>query len=176
MTDEMKALLTIVRHREIMEGCLDQLAGELRARALRHDRTKLTFQQFDGFVRINQVARQFPYGSPEYKRSLAEENAASGCIGQHYAAESHHPEHHESPAADMTFLDIIEMVFDWVAAAEAYSTGEGEIVLKLDQQVRRYGHILSDRQWWLIGQVVDWLVTQMPNLTVTRMTENPPTS
>jgi hypothetical protein len=146
MTDELKAVATIVRHREVLADCMEGLADELRARARRHDRTKFDLDQLSGFVKINAIARHHPYGSPEYKASLRDVDA----VRIHQTKETHHPEYWEDHPYEMGFLDIIEMVFDWYAASRTY--GQTDFRDSLEIQRKRFQGF-TEGQWWLIDQV-----------------------
>jgi rubrerythrin len=185
MNDETKAIITIIRHRDMVRANIQNMIQDLERRALNHDLSKLAGDECEGFVRINKAAREHPYGSKEYKDSMESEKGPTGCIGLHYSRNSHHPEYHakthwecggchrateEEPQescpvcgysfsckhedlSGMGFLDIIEMVLDWKAAADTYgkSTLRGGLV----HQRERFK--FSVAQWWLIEQVVDYI-------------------
>ena len=150
--DPWKLLLTVLRHVGFVQDGLEDLAGEFRRRARVHDRSKLQADEWDGFVQINRAAREFPPNSPEYRDSLKSQTGPDGCITKHYSRNSHHPEYHDS-VEQMGFLDIVEMVIDWNAAAKTYGT----MTLResLPHHRDRFG--FTDAQWWLIEQVVEWL-------------------
>lgn len=143
-TDEVNTLLTIIVHRELVSEYLGYMAAELQGRARVHDRDKLSVPLFHGFVEVNRVAREHPFGSPEYMASLK-----TDAVGLHVRRNRHHPEAHRSPA-DMTWLDIVEMVCDWGAAALTY--GQTSLADSLEVQRKRFD--FTDQQWWLIEQVV----------------------
>jgi hypothetical protein len=54
-------------------------------------------------------------GSPEYQDALKQMGEG---LKLHYLNNSHHPEHYENGIAGMTLYDLVEMVCDWMAAAE----------------------------------------------------------
>lgn len=119
MNDETKTIATITRHITLLRANMHTVTSALERRAILHDESKFRLDELGGFVRINAAAREHPYGSPEYKASLASENSPGGCIHTHYERNSHHPEHHAN-IEDMGLLDLIEMVCDWKAAADGY--------------------------------------------------------
>lgn len=121
MNDEIKALLTIMRHRETVADFLTALSDYFRYRAREHDRSKLKFDEFAGFARINVVARNHAYGTPEYDASMEEAKKPGGCIHTHFGRNAHHPEFHQSEK-DMGLFDLMEMVIDWKAASMTYGT------------------------------------------------------
>lgn len=148
LSEETKTVVTLLRHRDAVRVRLQRLIGELEKRSAAHDTSKLRFDELEGFVDIQRVAREHGIGTPEYEAVLRE----GGCLDLHFARNSHHPEHHDQIEA-MGWLDIIEMVIDWGAAAETYGTNTLES--SLAYQHGRHG--FSDHQWWLIKQIVDWL-------------------
>lgn len=156
MNEYIATFLTITRHRENLADLLEELANELRHRARRHDRSKLTLELFEGFAEINRVARELPFGSPEYTASLKKANREGGCVARHFATESHHPEYHQP--GQMGFLDIIEMVLDWQAASLTYGQNSFEDSLPIQRE--RFADTFTSEQWWLIEQVASWLANQ----------------
>lgn len=149
MTDEIKALLTIVRHRETVADFLYFFADYFRKRAREHDRSKLQFEEFEGFAQINKVARNHAYGTPEYDKSMEEAKEPGGCIHIHFGRNAHHPEFHNREAS-MGLLDIMEMVMDWKAASMTYGTNT--LAESLPKQLERFN--FSDWQVEVIKQMV----------------------
>lgn len=147
--DEVKTAITMLRHSDLVSRYLRQLAAELELRAATHDMSKFSHDEFDGFVRINRIARECEYGSPEYKQSIAKENA----VALHYSRNRHHPEYHEGGTEDMSLIDIIEMVADWKAASITYRQTALEKSLELQEE--RFG--LEPRHLYLIQLVLDEL-------------------
>lgn len=150
--DELLALSTITRHRDAVRLNVQRLTHDLERRALAHDLSKLSPDEVEGFVRINQAAREHPYGSDEYIASMRREKGPDGCITLHFSRNSHHPEYHEHER-DMGWLDLIEMVLDWKAAADTY----GKATLREGLATHRQRLDFTEAQWWLIEQVVDWI-------------------
>ena len=151
--NELDALLKIMRHRESLADSMIEIADHLRQRARVHDRCKLKPDQFIGFARIDQAEREHGYGSREFSRAL---RADSEAIRTHVAESSHHPEHH-AIVADMGWLDIIEMVCDWKAAADTYDRG---LSLRDGLQAQFDRLDFTPAQQWLIRQVVDHIDPQ----------------
>ncbi len=149
---EMESLLTIMRHRETVADGLERLAEELRRRARVHDRSKLLPDEFSGFVLIGAASQVAAYGTDEYRNSMRAAQEKTDCVRLHYQRNSHHPEFHFDERR-MPWLDVIEMVIDWDAAARTY--GQGTVKDSLSIQRRRFQ--FSDSQWWLIESVANWL-------------------
>ena len=93
---------------------------------------------------------------------MKSEHGKDGCITLHFSRNSHHPEYYFNPA-DMGFLDIIEMVFDWNAAAKTYGTNTLSESLEV-QRKKDIGRTLTKEQWWLIEQVVEWIEVKGENV------------
>lgn len=158
--DDLKALATIIRHRDSVRLNVKLLTDELSTRALAHDLSKLAVDEVEGFARINSAAREHAYGSAEYKASMDSEKGPGGCIALHFSRNSHHPEFHASPRS-MGFLDIIEMVLDWKAAADTY----GKQSLREGMVHHRARFDFAPEQWWLIESIVDWIEPQTTEAT-----------
>lgn len=155
--DELKALATIIRHRDMIRLNIQRLVHELERRALAHDLSKLATDEVVGFAAINRAAREHAYGTPEYDASMAQAKEPGGCIALHFSRNSHHPEYHANDT-DMGFLDLIEMVLDWKAAADTYGTN----TLRQGLEHNRKRFAFTDAQWWLIEQVVEWIEPTHP--------------
>ena len=150
--DAVLALATIMRHRDAVRLNVQRLTQELERRAVAHDLSKLSTDEVEGFVEINRNARENPFGTAAYEVGKRKAMEPGGCIALHFSRNSHPPEYHET-AADMGFLDIIEMVLDWKAAADTYGTN----TLR-DGVPHHYAQQeFTPEQKWLIESVVDWI-------------------
>jgi len=148
--DAVQLLRTVVAHRDYLRLGLQKITHELERRALAHDLSKLSPDEFAGFSRINRAAREHPYGSEEYRASLQQEKPT---VDLHYSRNDHHPETGTSCVnVDMGFLQIIEMVCDWYAAWKTYGS-QGTWLDNLKIQQCRYETVFTDAQWWLIREV-----------------------
>lgn len=172
--DAFGLLRSYSRHRDYVRLALTRIVHDLEARAIEHDASKMLDDEFAGFARLNAVARQHTFGSPEYKALMQQERAT---IDLHFSRNSHHPErpkllgeasererglpddatywsaHH---AARMTFLDIIEMVCDWWGARRGYNdsrmTWRESVAMNLESK----GKYLTDEQKWLVREVAEF--------------------
>jgi hypothetical protein len=99
---------------------LTDVSGQLNKRAVHHDTTKWSPEEWPAFEAATPQLAGLTYGSPEYKAALASIGPA---LEHHYAHNSHHPEFHPDGVADMTLLDLIEMLCDWKAATERHNDG-----------------------------------------------------
>lgn len=107
-------------------------------RASAHDRSKLREPEKSGYDALTSKLSTIVYGTDEYRAALAE---GKPTIDHHYAVNSHHPEHWANGVADMSLLDVVEMLCDWKAASER--TKQGSIAASLVHNKQRFG--LSDQ-------------------------------
>lgn len=96
-------------------------AGQLTARGVMHDQSKLQEPEKPLFDKLTPILKDLEYGSPEYKASLAELDVA---LQHHYANNSHHPQFYKNGIDGMNLFDVIEMFFDWKAATERVKGGD----------------------------------------------------
>lgn len=111
---------------DLLEFC----AGEIMQRGKIHDASKLENPEKEFFDEMTPKLKVSTYGSDEYKTMLAGMKPA---LDHHYAANSHHPEHHHAGVDGMTLLDILEMLCDWKAAGERHANGSMENSLKVNR-------------------------------------------
>jgi hypothetical protein len=78
--------------------------------------------------------RATTYGSDEYKQNKA---AMADALTHHYAANSHHPEHHALGINGMSLLDLIEMLCDWKASSMRQD--DGDIRRSVEINLQRFG-------------------------------------
>lgn len=175
--DAIGLLRSFLRHRAFVAEGLALVSNALERRAVVHDASKMLDDEFSGFSRINAAARIHKFGSPEYQEGMDRER---GTIDLHFSRNSHHPErpklmgeqaererglpddctywtaHH---AAQMTFLDVIEMVCDWWGARKGYDDPrpwEESVRLNLDAKQKH----LTAEQLWLAQSVANFLAQQ----------------
>lgn len=145
-TEEIKTLLTILSHQVLVRTYLLRLAHQLEERALLHDLSKFSLDEFEGMVSLNSIARGQRLDSPGYKDTLRSE-----AIKLHWSRNSHHPEYHKDGIKDMSLLDLIEMVIDWRAASETYKrTSFGESL-----QIQKERFKMTEEQYRLIQLIAE---------------------
>jgi hypothetical protein len=82
------------------------------------------------------------YGSDKYNELLEDLKPA---LEHHYAWNRHHPEYHDNGFKDMSGLDRIEMVIDWLAATRRHA--DGDIFRSLEVNQERFGYSDTDKEW-----------------------------
>lgn len=172
--DAFGLIRSFIAHRAYLAEGVGLVTAALHRRVIVHDLSKLKADEFAGFSRINAAARIHKFGSPEYKEGMTREKAT---IELHFSRNSHHPERPKligqaaeaarglpddatywaaHTAAQMTFLDVIEMVCDWWAARKGYDDPrpwQDSVKLNLDAK----GKHLNEQQLWLAREVAAFL-------------------
>ena len=156
--NQIETLNTFVHHRLCVQTSLQKIVHELERRQLIHDESKFRADEFEGFSRINAIARQYKYGSQQYRDALKKEKPT---IKLHFSRNPHHPEYHASPD-EMGLFDLIEMVCDWYAAYQVYESAkplDQRVSWRESMQVNRDRFTeFTDGQWFVINHISDYLV------------------
>lgn len=125
-TDEMVTFFEdrTKEHIARVRRCLELLAQvteqseELLQRAELHDLSKFEEPERVGYIWITEYYRHIRRGrSFAYPEGI--QPIADAAKHHHYHTNRHHIEFHASPA-DMTDVDLIELVCDWTAMAQEY--------------------------------------------------------
>jgi hypothetical protein len=178
--DAFGLLRSFLAHRAYLAEGIGLIVAALERRAVVHDLSKLKDDEFAGFSRINAAARINKFGSPEYIEGMKRERAT---IDLHFSRNRHHPERPKlmgeaaerdrglpddatywsaHTAAQMNFLDVIEMVCDWWAARKGYDDTRSwaeSVKLNLDAK----GKHLNEHQRWLAESVAAMLEREIPH-------------
>ena len=120
----------IQRVGELLADCISELAH----RAVKHDASKWSEEEWLAFAASTPKLAGLTYGTEEYRAALLEIKPA---LDHHYKANGHHPEHFANGVDGMTLLDLIEMLCDWKAAAERHN--DGSITKSLEHNRVRFG-------------------------------------
>jgi len=116
---------SVIYHKLLVFLYLLWFCIRLMWRAMFHDMSKfgLTYGlvEVSGFIKVIHKLRDTTYGSPEYKE-LCDQIAP--CIAHHHKVNRHHPEHFENGVDAMNLLDVVEMFYDWKAAAKRHKDGD----------------------------------------------------
>lgn len=101
-------------------------------RAENHDKSKLEEPELSWWKEMDKEPR-YPYGSEEYKQKIKRWNKV---FKHHYQYNRHHPEHYEYGVSEMTLIDIVEMMCDWLGYKD--TTTVTEALKVCDEQMVRY--------------------------------------
>jgi hypothetical protein len=102
------------------------------ARGQAHDASKFSPEEKPVYDEVFPLLTGISYGSPEWDAVLGRARPA---LEHHYRHNSHHPEFYPDGIAGMDLFDLVEMLCDWMAAAER-NPSDG---VKLDHNVRLFG-------------------------------------
>lgn len=109
------------------------LESSLIHRGNLHDKSKLEKLEKGYFDVYTPKLKQCDYGSDEYNKYLAKMQIA---LKHHYSNNRHHPEH--SGYNNMTVLDKVEMLCDWLAAIERHENGDIYKSIEINKQRFNY--------------------------------------
>ena len=130
------------RHIAKVQQKLTRFITDLNGRGLDHDMSKLGHNELPGFTKLTPLLKGSTYGSPEYRAFLVE---LKDVLAHHYAVNRHHPEHFQAswypnwplPGIEcMTLVDLMEMLSDWMAAAERHA--DGDVLISLIKNLERF--------------------------------------
>lgn len=134
-TDTYDSRPATLEHIDVVRGLLRKVTNDLDLRAIAHDRSKLESPEVEVFDEYTPKLKDSTYGSPEYASFL--KGMGEG-LRHHYAANDHHPEHFEGGIADMSLLQITEMLCDWMAAVKRHA--DGDIRRSIEVNAQRFGY------------------------------------
>ena len=130
-TDEKAAAYTTLLHVLHVQSLMLLVLSELQTRMVDHDRSKIEHPEIKLLSEHSSTAlKNIEYWSDEYKQAL---NRIKPALDHHYRINRHHPEHHENGIEDMTLIDLLEMLCDWLASTKLMANGDIEHSLKVQQ-------------------------------------------
>ena len=138
MAEAYDSRLDTYEHIGVVRSLILEVVSDLLKRSHTHDRSKLEPPERQIFDEYTPKLRKTTYGSDEYKKYL---EAMGEGLRHHYASNRHHPEHFTGGIADMTLLDLIEMLADWAAAVQRHD--DGNLRRSVEINAERFG---IDRQ------------------------------
>jgi hypothetical protein len=137
----------ILDHKILVSKYMSIIINEMLRRAIEHDNSKFSPEEFDSFERVVPRLRHLAYGSHEYKQALKEIDPA---IQHHYKVNQHHPEYFENGVNGMNLIDLVEMVCDWIAASQKGK--DGDIRMSLEINKERFG--ISEQLFLVISNTI----------------------
>lgn len=110
------------------------IVGVLLDRCITHDQSKLVNPELDMFVEATPLLAKTVFGTPEYEEAKSK---LGNALTHHYTHNRHHPEHFQRGVIDMTLIDVLEMLCDWMASS--LRQPEGHILNSIDFCQGRFG-------------------------------------
>jgi hypothetical protein len=105
------------KHARRVWTLIRELTFHLENRGAEHDESKMEPPELAIFTKFTPKLNEVPYDSDEYKGYLSEMQPA---LDHHYEVNRHHPQHFGGDISKMNLVDLVEMLCDWVAAAERH--------------------------------------------------------
>ncbi len=123
------------RHIQEVQKQLNLIVKNLIDRGEKHDQSKLISPEVEIFDEFTPKLKDSEYGSDEYKNFLKDMTVG---LEHHYKENMHHPEHWKNGIKDMSLIDLIEMLSDWISAVKRHSTGNIYKSIEINQ--KRFGY------------------------------------
>lgn len=129
------------------------VVDRLQRRAMRHDDSKFSENEFTAFAEETPKLRELTYNSPEYHAATARLGPA---LEHHYANNDHHPQYHAGGVSDMDLIQLLEMLCDWKAATERHA--DGDLVRSIRENAKRFGYSSDiENLLWRTARNLGWL-------------------
>jgi len=123
------------KHIDSVQVLMNFVCTLLQQRAREHDFSKKELPEKEIFDEFTPKLRDTTYGSDEYKQYLKDMGAG---LKHHYKANRHHPEHFPLGINNMTLIDLIEMLCDWLAATKRHA--DGNIHCSINHNEERFAY------------------------------------
>jgi hypothetical protein len=117
----------LIQHKRWVAEYMQIVANELFRRAVIHDNSKFSSEEFEAYEEAFPGLQKYAYGTDEFRAELRKIEPA---IEHHYKA------NHLNGIADMDLIQVIEMVCDWLAASKR---SQKDICQGLEINQRRFG-------------------------------------
>lgn len=95
-------------------------AIKLLRRSIVHDLSKYSWSEAKHFMKVVCCMKNHTYLGEEYQRDL---EILKPALAHHYERNSHHPQFYDGTVSQMSQLDQIEMLCDWLASVRKHSDG-----------------------------------------------------
>lgn len=122
-------------HKELVSRIIyNYIVPSLNERAMNHDNSKLESPEKECYDKYIPILKTAKYGTKEYedvRKKMSDEG-----LEHHYSANRHHPEHFKNGINDMTIIDLVEMIADWIAASQRSDT---DFLTGLDSNAKKFG-------------------------------------
>ena len=125
----LKAFNMLVDKTDVINSLSVKEAKTLRQRALDHDLSKYSKQQFD------------LYCDKFFRKIECDFNSA---WEHHYRNELHHPEKYKENKKEMELLDILEMIIDWHAMSIKFNNSSLEYFLNKKEELKNNFNFLEN--------------------------------
>lgn len=115
--EELECIIETQKHVECVRGYIQLCISELQNRQAVHDESKFSTEELPSYAEVTPKLKGSTFGSEEYKGFLKQIRPA---IDHHQQTNRHHPEFFTDGVNGMNLIDVLEMVCDWIAAAQRH--------------------------------------------------------
>jgi len=136
---KVRVLMNIVK---IIDRIKPNNKWKLYMRGWKHDLSKYRWSEAKYFAKVIFNLKHLTFGTEEYKKNLEEIKPA---VDLHYLRNRHHPEFHKNGFKDMTELDKLELIADWVSAVKRHA--DGNIFKSIDINQKKFGYDDTTKEW-----------------------------
>jgi len=126
--------LYIRNHIKRVQNKLSKLVAALLIRMREHDKSKLEEPEFSLWKKMDEEPR-YPYGTRKYNKKIKRYREL---FEMHYKENPHHPEHFPNGISDMTLIDLMEMLCDWISYKDNIRVSEA--IEMVEKQSKRFGY------------------------------------
>jgi ATP-dependent protease Clp ATPase subunit len=133
--NEEKTRQIITAHKQRVMLYMMQIASDILKRAIEHDDSKFSEEEFPFYAQVAEEFEKHPFGSDGYNKA---KESVSGAVSHHYEHNRHHPEHFKYGIDDMSLVDLIEMLCDWKSATLNHPEAPGDMMKSLELATRKY--------------------------------------
>lgn len=138
-------------HIQTVQQLVLQFCHDLAQRAITHDASKFSADEYEGFI----ASRESLRGSVDGRDAAYQKNLSSVPIQKHITTNAHHPEYWDAIGKPMPIAEIILMFFDWTSRCMAKGgTMKGFWEFNLDKLRKNQAHAIP---------TVEALLRSLPN-------------
>ena len=113
------SMLRIQDHISGVRRRVTLVCAALINRAITHDNSKYSEKELNAHISMGDEMNGIKYGTDAY---YAIKRKYESLSVEHFANNRHHPEYHPNGIDDMTLVDVIEMLCDWLTGSENTGT------------------------------------------------------
>lgn len=121
------------QHKDGVKDYLSFIVNLLASRALTHDNSKNSNEEYKYFKMANSVNRNQFKTYEEYLNYI--KPTLDKGLEHHYNVNRHHPEYFDNGIDDMNLIDILEMIVDWKVSIEQ---NDKELYEEIDYNFKKY--------------------------------------
>jgi len=121
------------QHKDGVKDYLKFIVNLLASRALTHDNSKNSDEEYKYFKMANSVNRNQFKTYEEYLNYI--KPTLDKGLEHHYNVNRHHPEYFDNGIDDMNLIDILEMIVDWKVSIEQ---NDKELYEEIDYNFNKY--------------------------------------